>query len=706
MKKRFLCLLMVCALCTCMLPAAVSAEQAEMPAVAAEAAVSASGAAQPVRRIYNAGDAAKDASSTEASAAVFRPYVFEIGSDNRISAKVEVPARQMSAGAVHAETSGDEVPAANTTVTRFTPQIRAAIVDTDGTATVTFYTENTGVLDYEIIAYTANSSLAMSSEAKIIDGSTCYMRAISTVPVNSTGVQTEGADTGFNVTLNDSLYYGSASAFQAGEKLFILIEEVFSQNPSAMSGPVQISVGGGSTVKEEPIPLNTNATVITLTPESFTYSGNPNKPAVMVQHNGTVLSEGEDYTVTYEDNTEVGKGLVVVTGIGKYSNEAYALFFISEAETNQNQTETKEPIPLNTNATTVTLSPEVFTYSGNPNKPAVTVMYNATVTLTEGTDFTVTYKDNTEAGQGIVVITGIGNYTETVTHTFLIQAAASDQNQTQSKEPIPLTSDTAVITLTPDTYTYSGKPNTPSVTVLYNGTVTLTEGTDYTVTYINNTDAGTGLVVVNGTGLYIGSVSAAFIIQEAPPEKPSANATYVIPLYVDMTGENTRILLEQNPEDPAHPLITVLFSGDYRLKEGRDYELEYILNKKGTEGKVIVRGKGDLKGEMIVDYLVNKVKNQIVEITSKKTVKLKKLQEKTQSFMIHLKLMDETAVSYKLLSVPEEARDWIKLSKAGKVTIKKGLPKGKYTLRIRIRSAETAKCFATEFIRTLKIIVK
>ena len=60
----------------------------------------------------------------------------------------------------------------------------------------------------------------------------------------------------------------------------------------------------------------------------------------------------------------------------------------------------------------------------------------------------------------------------------------------------------AQITLSKTTYNYSGKPNTPTVTVKWNGQ-TLAEGADkdYTVSYKDNVGAGTGAaVVVKGTG--------------------------------------------------------------------------------------------------------------------------------------------------------------------------------------------------------------
>ena len=79
-----------------------------------------------------------------------------------------------------------------------------------------------------------------------------------------------------------------------------------------------------------------------------------------------------------------------------------------------------------------------FTYDGTKQKPSVTVQryvkpnsYGTGMDkedLTEGTDYTVTYKDNVNAGTATVTITGIGCYTDSVARTFTIAKAAPKQS--------------------------------------------------------------------------------------------------------------------------------------------------------------------------------------------------------------------------------------------------------------------------------------
>ena len=77
-----------------------------------------------------------------------------------------------------------------------------------------------------------------------------------------------------------------------------------------------------------------------------------------------------------------------------------------------------------------------FTYDGKAKKLSVTVQRykskdDGTIYkdyLTEETDYTVTYKDNVNAGTATVTITGIGCYTDTVERTFTIAKAAPEKS--------------------------------------------------------------------------------------------------------------------------------------------------------------------------------------------------------------------------------------------------------------------------------------
>ena len=66
--------------------------------------------------------------------------------------------------------------------------------------------------------------------------------------------------------------------------------------------------------------------------------------------------------------------------------------------------------------------------------------------------------------------------------------------------------------------TCTGKALKPGVTVTLGGTV-LTKGTDYTVTYSNNVDPGTGKVTVTGKGAYKDKVTGTFAVKPKQVKK-------------------------------------------------------------------------------------------------------------------------------------------------------------------------------------------
>ncbi|MEE0469897.1 fibronectin type III domain-containing protein [Ruminococcus sp.] len=147
----------------------------------------------------------------------------------------------------------------------------------------------------------------------------------------------------------------------------------------------------------------------------------------------------------------------------------------------------------------VTLSTSTYAYDGKAKKPGVTVKLNGK-TLKNGTDYTVSYSNNTKVGTAKVTITGKGNYTGSVSKTYSIK-------NNFKKATISGISNKS----------YTGKNITQSITVKYNGK-TLKKGTDYTVSYSSNKNIGTATVKVAGKGSYTGTITKTFKINPAKQE--------------------------------------------------------------------------------------------------------------------------------------------------------------------------------------------
>lgn len=90
-----------------------------------------------------------------------------------------------------------------------------------------------------------------------------------------------------------------------------------------------------------------------------------------------------------------------------------------------------------------------------------------------------------------------------------------------AEEPTPVTPSVSKISMKTvsvsaiPSQTYNGKAKTPSI-VVKNGSTVLKNGTDYTVTYKNNKNAGTASIVIMGTGSYTDSITKTFVINKAP----------------------------------------------------------------------------------------------------------------------------------------------------------------------------------------------
>ena len=218
----------------------------------------------------------------------------------------------------------------------------------------------------------------------------------------------------------------------------------------------------------------------------------------------------------------------------------------------------KQKITVNPKALTANMVQPIASqpYTGSAIEPTVTVNVGKK-TLTAGTDYTVTYKDNTNVGTAKVIVTGKGNYTGSVETKFNITAKALTASMVR---------DIAA-------QTYTGSPIVPELTVK-DGETALSKDTDYTVKCKNNLNAGTATVTVTGKGNYSDSVSKTFTIEPK-------SITPVVTVSGDYTYTGSAIT-------PAYT-VEITKGG---LKLGDDqYTVEFSDNTNAGTGKIIVKAK-------------------------------------------------------------------------------------------------------------------
>lgn len=298
------------------------------------------------------------------------------------------------------------------------------------------------------------------------------------------------------------------------------------------------------------------------------YTGSQIKPVPKIKNGTTTLKNGTDFTLTYQNNVNKGTAKVYIKGKGNYSGSCSLTFSI-----------TARPV------STLKITVPSATYNGKAQKPAVTVKYN-NYKFKNGTDYTLSYKNNTKIGTATVTVKGKGKLSGTKSVTFKINA-----------KPIK----NAVITYN-NSLTYNGSTLSPAVTVKY-GNATLKKNTDYTVAYSNNVNAGTGTITITGKGIYGGSVKKTFTIK-----KLGISATAV-------SGTGNKVYTGSSIKP-----VPAVKAGGRTLKNGTDFTVSYKNNTEPGTATLIVNGKGNYSGSVSKTFKITARAINDVEVTVPDTV--------------------------------------------------------------------------------------
>ena len=332
------------------------------------------------------------------------------------------------------------------------------------------------------------------------------------------------------------------------------------------------------------------------------------KPAVTVSGDGfvkdevsdikatgsvTTVSEGEvtnTITFTKENNYKDGN-YKIVKDEGKLSITAQSI---------DPGTDPEKPNPDYTGAKVNSPSDEV--YDGNEHKWIPTVTDKAHKKLKAGKDYTVEYstKNFKDVGTIDVTITGIGNYTGTVTRTYKITpksvtVTAEDKTKVFGETDPKLTA-TVTGTIGKDTveYTLSRKAGEDV------GTYTITpsgkaEQTNYKVSYVAGTLTITSQSIDPGTD----------------PEKPNP----------DYTGAKVNSPSDSVYDGKEHKWIPTVTDKSKTLKLGKDYTVEYSTSDFTNVGtvEVTITGKGNYTGTVKRSYKVTPKEYTVTTDSATKT---------------------------------------------------------------------------------------
>lgn len=215
--------------------------------------------------------------------------------------------------------------------------------------------------------------------------------------------------------------------------------------------------------------------------ESYVYNCERYKPEPKVTVNGVVLEKGKDYTVAYRDNVNAGTAKMIINGIKGYRGTVEKTFTIQKK--------------MDFGGCSCLISKKQHIYTGKEIRPDIIFRCNGE-RFVEGLDYTLSYENNVNVGTGKIKIR-FKNFNITGVVSFTIEKA--------NISSLP-------ISLSGASYVYNKKAQKPSVTVK-NGSLTLTAGRDYAVSYSKNVNVGTAAVRITGQGAnYTGTASKTFRI--------------------------------------------------------------------------------------------------------------------------------------------------------------------------------------------------
>jgi hypothetical protein len=308
-----------------------------------------------------------------------------------------------------------------------------------------------------------------------------------------------------------------------------------------------------------------------------TYTGSPITPHPKIKLAGTLLTEGTDYTLGYENNKDAGTGKIIITG---------KVFL--------------ETMTFNILPKTLTLT----------NAAAQNKVYDGTTTATvTGTLEGVVTGDNIAFSTSTFADKNAGTGKAVASNLTLTGTSASNYKLTQ---PTGLTADITpkpiTITLNPKTITLAKSDDLPNFNeyIVYNGLLT-----GDAISGTTNVYQGSALLTA------VPSTPGAYPITLSGP-RTTPNYTYSYDnegLYLVVTGDPIDLSPCTASDIPAQtytgsqiqPAVAVSVTCETTTLTADNYTIAYGANiNASTVGTVVITGKGAYKGTITKTFTINK----------------------------------------------------------------------------------------------------
>lgn len=353
---------------------------------------------------------------------------------------------------------------------------------------------------------------------------------------------------------------------------------------------------------------------------------------IQVKDGAMTLTENTDYKITsvIAETKKDGNNSVTIEGIGNYKG------IINKSYLGANL--------LNTDKYEIEIGNYSHpTYNGQPQSISTSLIKvkkknKASTEYLSTTYYGISFRNNINAGNATVVVTGKNGYVGNITANYVIDqkpitlcSISSPENwapgetvdvaikdgtkSLQKGVDYDINTDNisngvidvygignyggaktltvrtgspisyASVTMLPNLFTYTGSACMPDITVkLYSSDKPLIKNTDYKVVYEKNINAGTAIVKIIGIGDYAGTIKKTFTILQK------------VLTTVDTTLTLSSDSVYYNGKDQT-PTTTVRCAGRTLTKDV-DYTVSYYNNKTIGTATVYVYGKGNYSGSI------------------------------------------------------------------------------------------------------------
>ncbi len=426
------------------------------------------------------------------------------------------------------------------------------------------------------------------------------------------------------------------------------------------------------------ITVNNDATNKSLS--GTTYLGINDKISVTVKTSTTdndkkadppiyTITSGEEYISVSQKTSADGEGITYTIKGLKYGDTSTKIVFSSKSKSVSKTFTIYVRNNLNGDNVEVKGVPESAAYTGSKiTFDDIAIYVNGS--SIDSSQYSVKYADNIEVGTAVITITGRNDF------------SGSTREVKFKITPLNVTGKVEIDDIKDQNLSTKTRAAEPSPLVYYNGT-RLRKDRDYTVSYKNNTKAGTATLTVTGKGNYTGTASKTFKVCDIA----DYFTVSAIPVQTYYNGKEIK------------PVPTVKYNGTI-LKLNKDFELSYRNNVYSGYATVTIKGIGYYTGSISRSFTIKP-----------KTAKLKKVKKGKKKFTAKWKKLSDIS-GYQVMYARDKKFKKSKKSvtvadsNASSTVVSKLKKKKTYYVRVRGYKIVSGKKIYGNWSKTKKVKVK